>query len=243
MKFVEKGKNLVEDAKILATDKELREEILRTVIGAVLGDLEPVGKVAGMLLGLPDKIFWSKMERFLKGVYLRGGYLCEEDRKRLCAKFDEKGKKEENAFRLVSIIDRVESMQKIRYLIRATRCLMDGQIDCPTYFRICHVIMQALDEDLEFLKEHRGEEYFSYSASVQGLLTVGLMHESVIALDGVKKYSFVPFAGVVYDYAVDDSLEADLGSAGKIREIGNPRTQVVLSTATDEDIDGLFQKD
>ncbi len=229
MKFVEK-------AKLFVAGSPKRMELLGDVIGAVLGDPASAVKVAGRLLGLPDDIFWGKLEMFLNGIYT-----SEEVRERLCAKFEETGKKEECAFRLVSIINRVESMQKIRYLIRATQCLMNGLIDCPTYFRICHVIMQALEEDLEFLKEHMGEEDLSYNDSVQGLLTVGLMHESVIALDGVKKYSFVPFAGMVYDYAVDDSLEADLGSAGKIRETGNPRTQVVLSTATDEDVEGLFR--
>lgn len=227
---------IIEKAKLFAAASPKRMELLGDVIGAVLGDPASAVKVAGMLLDLPDDIFWGKLEMFLNGIYT-----CEVVRERLCAKFEETGKKEECAFRLVSVIDRVESMQKIRYLIRATQCLMNGLIDCPIYFRICHVIMQALEEDLEFLKEHMGEEDLSYSDSVQGLLTVGLMHESVIALDGVKKYSFVPFARKVYRYAVNDSVEADLRSAGEIREIGNPRTQVVMSTATDEDIEGLFR--
>ncbi len=226
----------VEEVKSLATDREKRTEIWGNLIGAVLGDPAATVKVVGGLWGLPDQIFWAKMEMFLQGIYSE-----EKDRERLCVKFEEIGKKEESAFRLISIIDRVESMQKIRYLIRATRCLMDGRIDCPIYFRICHMVMHALEEDLEFLKEHMGDKEFPYSASVQGLLAVGLMYQSVIRFDDELKYSFDPFAGMVYYYALDEGLEADLGSAGKFSKIGNPRTQVELPTATDEDVEGLFR--
>ena len=233
------GMKFVEEAKFLMADRERRVtagEILEDVIRAVLGDKISLAKVAGTLLNLPEQIFWAKMEMFLVGIYSN-----EEDRERLCAKFDQMGKKEENAFRLIEIINRVESKQKVRYLIRATRCFMDGHIDNPIYFRICHVIMHAVDEDLMFLKAHIGEADFSYNSNVQGLLTLGLMHQSVIGLDGDQKYSFVSFAYIIYHCAVDDSAEMNCDSVQQFCKIEAPRTQIVLGIAKEEDVDDIFK--
>lgn len=227
--------NFVKEMKSLAMNRgkcSVSGGILEDVIRAVLGDKISFAKVVAALMTLPERMFWAKMEMFLKGVYP-----SEEDCGRLCAKFDKMGKKEENAFRLVEIINRVESKQKIRYLIRATHCLMDGSIDCPVYFRICHVIMYALDEDLAFLKEYIREKDLLYSSYVQGLLTAGLMHQSVIGSDGVQKYSFVPLAWEVYYYAVGDSAEMNCGFE-QLSQI--PRVQVEFEMATIEDIDKLF---
>ena len=228
-----------EEAKFLVADRERRAAaggILEDVIRAVLGDKISFAKVAVSLLSLPEQIFWAKMEMFLEGVYSN-----EEDRERLCAKFDQMGKKEENAFRLVGIINRAESKQKVRYLIYATRCLIHERIDIQVYFRICHVIIHALDEDLAFLKEHIREKDLLYNSYVQGLLTAGLMHQSVIGSDGVQKYSFAPFAWKIYYYAVNDSVEMSCDSKKSFCEIEAPRLQVELEIATEEEIRKIFE--
>lgn len=144
-----------------------------------------------------EQIFWTKIEAFLNGIYLN-----ENDCAKLRAKLTEDGGKGDNPLRLVQSIDRAETQQKIQYLINATRCLLTDFIDRHTFFRICHAITHTLDEDLVFLGEHINEENISYSSYTQGLLTSGLMYQSVIDGNGNQKYSFTSIAKTVDQYAV-----------------------------------------
>lgn len=97
----------------------------------------------------------------------------------------------------MNIIDRAETLQKISYLINATRCLLENLIDRETYFRICHTITNTLEDDLAFLGEHIFETDLPYNISIQGLFTSGLMYQSVIDANGDQKYSFTPLAQIV----------------------------------------------
>lgn len=196
--------NYIDQIKCLVARGEVQEaskNLLGDTLDALLGDPISAGKIIIALASSPffirDQLFWTKIEMFLNGVYLK-----EDDCATLRAKLTENGEKQENALRLVECIDRAETQTKIRYLINATRCLLVNFIDHPTYFRICHAVTQSLQEDLEFLSEQIYEEDIPYSANVQGLLTAGLMYQSVIDGNGDQKYSFTPLAGIVDQYAV-----------------------------------------
>lgn len=196
--------NYFNQIKEVISHDETQEAITNTLeaaVSAVLGDPVSAIKVIISLAKSPffirEQLFWTKMEAFLNGVYL-----SEEDCAKLCAKLTEDGEKEENAFRLVESIDRAETRQKIRYLINATRCLLSGSMERHTYFRVCHAITHTLDEDLIFLGEHINEKEMPYSPYAQGLLTEGLMYQSVIDGNGEQKYSFTPIAKMVDQYAV-----------------------------------------
>lgn len=105
----------------------------------------------------------------------------------------------------MNIIDRAETLQKISYLINATRCLLENLIDRETYFRICHTITNTLEDDLAFLGEHIFETDLPYNISIQGLFTSGLMYQSVIDANGDQKYSFTPLAQIVDRYAISSN--------------------------------------
>ena len=78
----------------------------------------------------------------------------------------------------------------------------------PAADRICHAVTFSLEEDLSFLKDHIDEEDLVYNSYVQGLLTTGLMYQSVIDGNDESKYSFTPLAGLVDQYAVSyENLE------------------------------------
>lgn len=197
MNCIEKVKGLISNGEI----KEASTNMLEDAINAVLGDPVSIGKIIIALAKSPffirEQLFWVKMEAFLNGVYL-----SEDDCAKLRAKLTKDGEKEDNAFRLVESIDRAETQQKVRYLINVTRCLLADFIDRPTYFRICHAITHTLEEDLNFLGEHIYESDIPYNNSVQGLLTAGLMYQSVIDGNGEQKYSFTTIAKIVDQYAV-----------------------------------------
>ena len=61
---------------------------------------------------------------------------------------------------------------------------------------------------MQFLKVHIGESDISYDVYVQGLLTSGLMYQSVIDGNEDQKYSFTPIAEDVDRFAVSyDDIE------------------------------------
>lgn len=200
MNYIEAIKERISTGEIQEASTDLFEDVL----DAVLGNPVSVGKIIIALTKsaffIRERLFWSKMEKFLNGVCL-----SKDDCDKLLVKLIENGEKKETAFRLVNIIDRAETQQKISYLINATRCLLENLIDRETYFRICHTITNTLEEDLAFLGEHIFETDLPYNISIQGLFTSGLMYQSVIDANGDQKYSFTPLAQIVDRYAISSN--------------------------------------
>lgn len=242
--------NYIEEIRERISTGEIQEastDLLEDALDAVLGNPISVGKIIITLTKsaffIRERLFWSKMEKFLNGVCL-----SKDDCDKLQVKLAEDGKKKENAFRLVSIIDRVETQQKISYLINATRCLLENLIDRATYFRICHTITNTLEEDLAFLGEHIFEADLPYDISIQGLLTSGLMYQSVIDANGDQKYSFTPLAQIVDQYAISsNNIERypELGQLTNSFSAPQPKLSGILEgeTASDKDIIDLFKEE
>lgn len=243
MKLIEQARSLISRGDI----QEASTNILEDMINALLGDPVSIGKIIIALAKSPffvrEQLFWAKIEAFLNGVYLN-----EDDCAKLRAKLTENGEKNDNPCRLVECIDRAETQRKIHYLINATRCLLSDFIDLPTYFRICHAVTHTLDEDLLFLKEHIGESDFPYSVYAQGLLTSGLMYQSVIDANGNQKYSFTPIAEQVDRFAVsyDDVGRYPNPSAildqNNIPQISIPSTEWGTFTASNEEVEEMLDE-
>ena len=196
---------LLEQAKALVTDSEIREgtkDFLADSVSALLGDPVAAGEIMISLVKSPlffrEKLFWTKFECFLSGVDMN-----ENDRAEFCARLTEDGKKGDNPYRLLQAIDHAETRQKVDFLINASRSLGAGFIELPTYFRICNAITGTLEEDLLFLADHiQDDSNFGYSDTIQGLLNVGLVYQSVIDGNGDNRYSFTPFADTLDRFAV-----------------------------------------
>ncbi len=203
MKFIDKVKLLINRGEI----KEASLNILEDGASAILGDPIAIGKIILAIGKSPffirEQLFWAKIEAFINGVFL-----SEEDRSNLRAKLTKCGEENDNPFRLIEYIDRAETNKKIRYLINATRCLLSDYIELSDFFRICHAVTHTLEEDLLFMAQHIEESNLPYNFCVQGLLTTGLMYQSIIDSNGNQKYSFTPIANQVDRYAVSfDNIE------------------------------------
>lgn len=203
MNFTEQVKSLVSRGTV----QEASTNMLEDTINAIMGNPFSAGKLMLAIAKSPfwvrEQLFWTKIEAFLNGVYLD-----DTDSAKLRAKLTECGEKGDNPCRLVECIDRAETQQKIRYLINATRCLLTDFIDLSTYFRICHTVTHTLEEDLSFLRNHIKESNLPYNQFTQGLLSAGLMYQSIIDGNGDSKYSFTPIAEIVDRYAVSyDNVE------------------------------------
>ena len=196
---------LLESAKALVSDSEIQEgtvDFIADSISALLGDPVAAGKVIFALSKSPfflrDKLFCMKFEQFLSGIDME-----KNERAEFCRKLTEDGSKGDNPYRLLQAIDHAETKEKINYLVNASRSLSAGFINLSTYFRICHVISNTVDEDLQFLSEHiQDSGDFKYSDTIQGLQNVGLMRQSVIDANGNDRFVFTPFANMVDQYAI-----------------------------------------
>ena len=223
MKFVDEVKLLISRGEI----KEASLNILEDSASAILGDPIAIGKIILAIGKSPffirEQLFWAKIEAFINGVFL-----SEEDRSNLRAKLTRCGEEKDTPLRLIECIDRAETNKKIRYLINATRCLLSDYIELSDFFRICHAITHTLEEDLSFMAEHISEAEIPYNLCIQGLLTSGLMYESVIDTNGNPKYSFTPVANQVDEYAVSfDNIERyPYTYMNTLKKPSNPRTNI-----------------
>lgn len=242
MNFTDHIRGLISRGEI----QEFSKDLLEDTVNAILGDSISIGKIIITLAQSPfflrEQLFWTKLEAFLNGIYL-----SPEDCAKLSAMLTEDGESTENALRLVECIDRVETQQKIRYLINATRCLLTRFIDRPTYFRICHAITHTLEEDLTFLKEHIFETDLQYSNYTQGLLTSALMFQSVIDANGDQKYSFTPLAKIVDQYATSyDNVERYPNPMLLTQSFADPQPKIPgvmeWEKITEEGVIGMFRE-
>lgn len=242
MKFTEK-------MKLLAKSEKVQEEtlnLLESIVDVLLGNPIAAGKIAIFLAKNPffirDQLFWEKMDAFLNGVYLD-----ETDCRKLAQKLTEDGKNKDNPLRLIACIERAETLGKIEYLINATRSLLAGFIELPTYFRICYAVTHTMEEDLEFLKEHiLEEETFPYSIHIQGLLTSGLVHMTKVGGEE-NRYVFVPIAKLVDCFAVSyNNTERYPNPLISIDSQSKLKTAVEIEwdeyTASEEEVNEMFSE-
>ena len=195
MKFSERIKRLLESEEVRDTSHDL----LLDAVSAILGDPISAVKVLNALRKMPafiqQELLWAKMEAFIDGLDLD-----EEDIRKLGAIFEENGDKTDNALRLISCIEKADSIKKIGCFVNATLSLINGFINREKYFRICLTVSNTLLEDLQFLQQKIHLKDFSYSETVQGLISSGLMFMS--SIQETPSYSFTPFAIDVDKYAI-----------------------------------------
>ena len=225
--------------------KEATTNFLEDAANAVLGDPVALGEVFIGIVKSPsffrEQFFWIKFEAFWEGVFIG-----EEDSSKLREKFSEKGNKEDSAFRLLSCIDKIETKKKIRFLINATNSLLADYIDLETFFRICHIITNSIEEDSIFLSGHIDESDLPYDTCVQSLFAVGLMYQSVIDANGNQKYSFTPFARKVNRFALcvnnGKKLQSDSMMTEDSEKEFNPRTKISvnINPITNDGIDMIM---
>lgn len=192
----------IELAKRFFSDNQnSARNFLENAINALLGNPVAFEKVLEAVANSPvfirEQIFWTKLAMFLDGIYL-----SDDDRAKLLAKLTEDGNGQENFERLITLIDRAETKQKIQYFINATRSLIENRISLSNYFRICHGVADTLNEDLIFMTAHIQEDAMPQNINVHGLMASGLMYHSSIPITMVKYYSFTETAHLIDKYAI-----------------------------------------
>lgn len=141
--------------------------------------------------------FWDNMAKFFNS-----GILTDDDKQKLVEKVSSEKNKEEVGRQIIELVSNVNSNKKLAYIINATKSLANDAVDLPTYFRICHIISNSLDEDLRFLGEHISESEVPYSIEVSGLQTAGLVYFKSADESGIQIYAFNALAHILNECAI-----------------------------------------
>lgn len=198
MNILEKGRALVCNDEF----KDLSADLLWDCIALLTGDVTAAARIVCSVtkgaLDLREQLFWSKFEWFLNNVDTSTDFLGK-----FCRVLAENEDNTDTLNRLMDTIDKVDTKNKAKYLANASRCVAAGFIDRTTFFRICHILKNSLQEDLLFLQNMILEEgEHEYSDTIQGLWNCGLMYQSVIDSNGNDRYAFTPFAHTLDMYAL-----------------------------------------
>lgn len=137
--------------------KDKSIDFLGDLISSLQGDKIALARVAYTISSSPffirEQLFWSKFRRFLDNVDSN-----LEDGIKFSQAISKDGKKEDNAKRIIQVIDSVESDKKVDYIINLSRSLRMGLIEISVYFRLMQAIRNLLIEDLNYLKDKMNKE-------------------------------------------------------------------------------------
>lgn len=169
---------VVSTIKNISKDAGVSNSLLDAAISALLGDAAPLAtllKQSGeALLSIRDNYFLYKFRLFVNGAFT-----SSDDMVSLSDKLFSNDDKNENALRIIKIIDECESERVVEFISNLTRAHLLGLVDRSSYFRMCHAVNNTLYEDLLYLQkialltdEIKGND------NVYGLVRSGLMISS-----------------------------------------------------------------
>jgi len=197
---------LISEEEIKTYGLNAGKTALEAITGDIPSEMELIQIVKSAPNDIPNLVNFIKIEKLIRGLYPEG--ISLEERTRMSAKlFGEDVKdRQENAIRLFTIVNRMDSLIKIDYLISAGQALSNGMITREEYYRIATAILNTLNEDLEYLKIHATTpNTLSGCTAVHALVRVGAMISA--GVDGEKEaeeqdYYITEFGRMIDRYAL-----------------------------------------
>lgn len=201
MKLFETARELVRRDEI----KDMSKDLLSDLVSGLLGDPVAIARAMKAIVSSPffirEQLFWQNFERFLNGI--------DDCKKGFSEKISEDDNKEENAKRIIRIIDDLDTDNKVDYIINATIALCKDKLSLDEYFRVCRAIENCYISDLKFVKlSYDDSKLYPDSITVQDLTSNGLM-DQVIYGGGSSDDNYIPdthmfteLAYMVYKYAI-----------------------------------------
>lgn len=142
-----KIKNIINSEFVKKQGISILENI---TVALTRGDVFSIGKIITQIAKSPyfirDDIFW---QNFIE--YLDNACENEEDLRKFSAILAEGDNAEENAKRIIKIIDDVGTKKKAVYISNLTRACIAELIDKSKFFKLSQCIVRLTEEDLDFL--------------------------------------------------------------------------------------------
>lgn len=186
--------------------KKYGGESLVTIVQALLGDPIAIAGIPTLIKNSPffisNAVFMMKYEKLLNGIYFDA-----TDKITISCKLfgDNNQERVNNAIRTITLIDKIDTMTKIEYLLNANRSYCNSCISREQLFRIANALANTLSEDLEYLKKHALDETLNGNANVHSLANIGVV--ILAGIDGnadVEKqtYAVTEFGQIMDQYAL-----------------------------------------
>jgi hypothetical protein len=238
--------NEIKTVMSVLKEKLDEDNIIDLAIGSLLLDpisIKNLGKeIATFPMQVRDAIYWNKFYMFIAGVQniqtdLQSGVSLSEKL------LENEDNQKTNCIRLLGYIDKVDSEDKMQYMISGTRSFLLGLISCEDYFRIIKAMVDTLSEDLSYLQQNATNMgTIKGNIQVLALARSGLMIEA--GIDGnvdveAQEYAVTKLGRLVDQYAL--SFENEQRQKW-YKEVVMEKNELRLDipTASNEEIMELF---
>lgn len=157
----------------------------------VEGALEPISdsvacfKMLKELKSVPDQIF---IKKFLK--YCKGTAEIPAEKRDKYLKLATKESLNEDVVFILSVINRVEELSKIEYIVKLLEARFDGRLSDSEWKRLSVVVDRTMMSDLLYLQNNLTRDYVKgETIEEQGLLTSGVINFSGLNLGDFQGHS------------------------------------------------------
>lgn len=224
-------KSMVKNEEIKEQGKTMIDELVYALVG---GDIVALEKFLKNILKSPyfiqTQIFW---QNFID--YLDNACPDKDSLRKLSEMLAEDGNSNENAKRIIKIIDDAGTKKKAIYLSNLTRACCMESISVSQFFKLSQCIVRLTDEDLTYLNENingaviEDDEEFIDDFRFCGLLkeVAGGFVYTKRAFE-LKKYSLsyghnveipnIPKRQMQLEFEIEDITEQELNEICKINE-------------------------
>lgn len=234
-------KRTVSSASAKTASKELYQNVLDVLGMDPVAIIDLIKKMRDFPSAVRDGIFFECLEAYILNLNdydSKGKVFIEDNLRKMAVALAETSPNEESGYegdadrlheyskRVVKLLDDCGTVQKAVYLANISRAFAKHEFGKRVFFKLGQCVRMLTEEDLLFLKENIREGTISDIEYVDDFRGLGLMYE----VDAGFAYS--PKAFQLLKYALD--YEGNVHIPEKFPE------RNVISFATDEDIDTLF---
>lgn len=191
------------------------QDFVENTVSAIFGDPVAAVKALGFLFKSPvliqNYIFWEKFSMYLDGILTD-----DEEIRKLSAVFAENEEREEYARRIISAVDKVETRNKVNFIINLTRSLTNQFISKPDYYCLLWCVVNTAYEDLCYLSKNIEKTKIEDNIHLRFLEIGGLatkentpmFSEDEVSKDKLYyKYTFTPQAKWLDQYSLNYGKE------------------------------------
>ena len=172
---------------------------------------------------------------FCKKIYRFLVFTSRYSKKRIADFFEEySNANEENGYEsMLSVLERMDNYNKVDIMTRLLKAKLEGELSIENFIRLTCSLQSIPYVDIKRLPDYLESVSTRYDTYM--LLAAGLLYQSAIGIDGIEESEANQYqlneSGLLF---VKYGLNIDVSSYVKC--------DAPISTATDEDIDEIFQK-
>lgn len=198
------------DNEIVGELYEIGTLSISTIEGAI-----NVLKLVQKISSIPSKLFFAKVER-----YIRGATVIPVKKRERYIKNIGKEKYNKDNIRILCIINHIEEMKKIDMMVKLFAAKVNEEIDNSKYFRLVNLVERTLYDDLIYMKEHITTGLVKINnESEEGLCTNGLLRYA-----GEACSTETELGGIVYKYS--ESAKQICKYVFDMQEIENSKSDI-----------------